>query len=203
MNVLRNNAAIQTAMHCFMDSYPLPIAVVGANRESSAAQKNTIRAAYANSFVPKEGDAHYTASGKFPGLRYPHGKVMNSYLSDSADLLWNTVFMTFDEHADIPAAGVGAVDGLVQRALIEENVDGLALSELATQACRPKTRRILSDSCTLITLVRRGRIDWLRPYAELAQDAMKISNPESAERTRTPSHFSDWKKIQISSLYSL
>ncbi|MQR02096.1 type VI lipase adapter Tla3 domain-containing protein [Glaciimonas soli] len=191
----RQEAAIQTAMQHFMDNYPLPIAVVGANRDGSASQKDKIRVVNANIFVPKENDAHYTASGEFPGLKYQRGKVMNSYLSDSADLLWNNVFMTFDEHADIPAAGVGAVDGVVQRAFGEESEDGLAFGTLAEQATRPKTPRILSDSCALVTLVRRGRIDWLRPYAELAQDAMQIHRPDNAERTRTPSEFASWKKI--------
>ncbi|MQR01652.1 type VI lipase adapter Tla3 domain-containing protein [Glaciimonas soli] len=192
----RQEAAIQTAMHHFMDSYPIPIAIVGTNwqEEDNVAVADKIRAANANCFIPKTGDEHYTVAGKFPGLNTQRGQVLTSYLNDNPDKLWNILFATFDEHADIPALGVGAVDGLVQRAFDGEHQDDLTFGTLADQACHPKTPRVLSDSCTMLAMVSRSRIDRLRQYSDLVQDAM-TSSDRSGYKTRTQSEFNGWKKV--------
>jgi hypothetical protein len=56
----------------------------------------------------------------------------------------------------------------------------------------PKHPRILSDNWTVLTMVKRGRIDWLRPYANLMLDNMSIMQyPDIA---RNYSQFAGWLK---------
>lgn len=192
----RNEDAIDIAMRDFMDRFPLPISVVGPawGRTEQAAASETSRKSNAGSFVDTKVTEPYTSRGSFPGLLTQSGQVTNSYLNDEPDLLWHTVFSTFDQYADLPAVGIASKDGAMHRALSFIRTDRPRYEKLAAeQVYRPKQPRVLSDSWTFLTLVRRGRIDWLRPYAPLVKDTMVVKN-RGGEYSRNWSEFAGWKK---------
>ena len=190
--------AVDVAMRDFMDRYPLPIAVVGPAWHGADDEKErTIqRSDNAGSFVTTMWDAPYTARGEFAGLLTQSGQVMNSYLNDEPDLLWQTIFTTFEQHGDIPAVGVAAKEGAMHRALSFIRIDTPRYEAMAKeQVYRPKQARTLSDNWTFITLVRRGRIDWLRPYAPLVEDNMVVEDFGGRDGfARNWSEFTGWKK---------
>ncbi|WUR14210.1 DUF2875 family protein [[Empedobacter] haloabium] len=191
----RNEDAIDIGMRDFMDRFPLPISVVGPSwgRTEPAARERS-RKSNASSFVATKVAEPYTARGAFPGLLTQSGQVTNSYLNDEPDLLWQTVFSTFDLHGDLPAVGVASRDGAMHRALSFIRTDRPRYEKLAAeQAFHPKQPRVLSDNYTILTLVRRGRIDWLRPYAPLVKDTMVVKN-RGGEYSRNWSEFAGWKK---------
>src|SRR5450830_599810 len=191
----RNKDMSDMAMRDFMDRYPLPIAVVSADLPTSSKQSDKeverVRRANAASFVNTGGgpESSYTVVGDFDGLLTQAGQVMNSYLNDNPDKLWNTLFTTFDEHLDIPAVGVGAADDVIYRALPYKKIDPTKFQKMAADAYRPKHARILSDSQTMIAMVRRERIDWLRPYADAVLDHMTVS---LKKQSRNWSEFAGW-----------
>lgn len=191
----RNGDMKEIAMWEFVDRYPLPIAVVSGDLPASSKQSDKeverVRRANAATFVTRKWDAHYTAAGGFPGLLTQAGQVMNSYLNDNPDKLWQVLFTTFDEHLDLPAVGIGAADDVIYRALPFEKIDPAKFAKLSGDAYRPKHARILSDSQTMLALVRRGRIDWLRPYADLVLDHMTVAHRPGGP-SRNWSEFEDW-----------
>lgn len=190
----RKQNAVEIAMRHFMDRYPLPIAVVGPGLHGPVDDNILRRETNAETFVVTEDAVPYTSRGKFSGLPHQCGQVMNSYLNDNPDQLWNTIFSTFDEYADIPAVGVAAKDGVMQRAIDFYNADHSEFYALAEQIFHPKQARILSDNWTFLTLLRHGRIDWLRPYAPLMQDTMKMENPDGEVDVRHYSEFAGWSQ---------
>ncbi|PFH07866.1 uncharacterized protein DUF2875 [Collimonas sp. PA-H2] len=196
MSAKRKEDAVDVAMRDFMDRYPLPIAVVGpawhGPDEEAAREKQ--RYANADSFVITKDDTPYTSRGEFSGLLTQSGQVMNSYLNDEPDKLWQTIFSTFDQHTDLPAVGVAAKDGVIQRAAGTYVSDRPHFNKMAEQAYRPKQARTISDSWTFLTLVRRGRIDWLRPFAPLVKDTMKVESFDGEGPARNWSEFDGWKK---------
>ncbi|CDG82916.1 hypothetical protein GJA_2282 [Janthinobacterium agaricidamnosum NBRC 102515 = DSM 9628] len=195
MSAKRKEDAVETAMRDFMDCYPLPIAIVGpalqgSNKESD---KHKVRESNADSFVVTKDSEPYTSEGEFAGLLTQSGQVMNSYLNDNPDKLWNTIFMTFDEHGDLPAVGVAAKDGAFQRTGRYYFNDRPKFNDMAELAYHPKNVRTPTDSWTFLTLIRRGRIDWLRSFAPLVEDNMTIKNwPAGPSRNR--SEFVGWNK---------
>ncbi len=198
-NAKRNDATITSAMRHFMDSYPLPMAVVGPfscipdiNTEGDAQ-----RYANACNFIKAQDPHSYSKVSTLADLPTQRGQVLNSYLNDDPDKLWNFLFTTFDEHQDLPAMGVAVNDGLIHRCKILFTQHRDLFEQQVRAVYSPRMPTGLSESSTMITLVRRGRIDWLRPYAELAQDAMQIRNPDTPQRTRTPSVFDGWKKTPV------
>ena len=191
----RNNDATEAAMREFMDRYALPIAVVGPSwgEPEQGGERTKSYASNANSFVRTKNSGHYTDRGEFTGLLTQSGQVMNAYLNDEPDLLWQTVFATFDQHADIPAMGVAVKDGAMHRALSFYTSDTPRYEKMAAeQAFRPKQPRILSESWTMLTLVQRDRVDHLRSYAPLVQDTMKVKN-FGGDPARNWSEFAGWK----------
>ncbi|MET3135491.1 hypothetical protein AAKU55_005801 [Oxalobacteraceae bacterium GrIS 1.11] len=193
----RAEDATDVAMRDFMDRYPLPIAVVaqswGAPEEGKDRERR--RESSAGWFVSKMQGDPYTARGAIAGLLTKSGQVMNSYLNDEPDMLWQTIFGTFEQNGDVPAVGVGAKDGAMFRALTFETSDKQRYEKMAAeQAYRPKQARTISDNWTFLTLVRRGRIDWLRPFAPLVTDTMKVKNFDGEGPARNWSEFAGWKK---------
>jgi hypothetical protein len=192
----RKEDAVEAAMREFMDRYPLPIAIVGPGwhgESGRAAEIEQARASNADSFVVTKNTDPYTALGEFAGLLTQSGQVMNSYLNDNPDKLWNTLFVTFDEHGDLPAVGVAAKDGVIQRAADFAKSDRAKFNAMAEQAYHPKNARMPSDSWTFLAMVRRGRIDWLRPFAPLVEDTMKLKD-HGGGPSRNRSQFAGWKK---------
>ena len=188
--------ATEAAMREFMDRYPLPVAVVGPSwgESEQGPKREQARKSNARSFVRTDSSYPYTNRGEFIGLLTQSGQVMNSYLNDEPDLLWQTVFATFDRNADIPAMGVAAKDGAMHRALSFETSDKARYEKLADeQAYRPKQAGIVSDNWAFLTLVRRGRINHLRPYAPLVRDTMKIESFGGEGPARNWSEFAGWK----------
>jgi hypothetical protein len=190
--------AVDVALRDFMDRYPLPIAVVGPawhgpDDEKARTNQRTVNA---KNFITTMWDAPYTARGEFGGLLTQSGQVMNSYLNDEPDLLWQTIFATFEQHGDIPALAVASKDGTVHGAVAHYKSNRPLFDKLmAEQAYRPKQPRTVSDSVTFITLVRRGRIDWLRPYAPLVEDNMEVKDFGGRDGfARNSSEFAGWKK---------
>ncbi|CDG86147.1 hypothetical protein GJA_5560 [Janthinobacterium agaricidamnosum NBRC 102515 = DSM 9628] len=101
--------------------------------------------------------------------------------------------MTFDEHGDLPAVGVAAKDGVLQRAAGFYQGDRPKFDKMVDLAYHPKNVRTPTDSWTFLTLIRRGRIDWLRPFAPLVEDNMTIKDwPAGPSRNR--SEFVGWNK---------
>ena len=192
----RNGDAVEAAMRDFMDCYPLPLAVIGPawHGPDEEEPRSVQRTANARSFVTTKRTDPYTAPGEFGGLLTQSGQVMNSYLNDEPDLLWQTVFATFEAHGDIPAVGVAAKDGVIQRAAGEYKRDRALFDKLAEPAYRPKQARVFSDNWTFITLVRRGRIDALRTYAPMVEDTMTVKNFGGQGPSRNRSQFAGWKK---------
>lgn len=196
MSSKRNVDAVEAGLREFMDRYPLPVAVIGPSwgEPTAGPGREESRRSNANSFVKTKSDGSYTDRGEFAGLLTQSGQVMNSYLNDEPDLLWQTIFATFDKHADIPAVGVAVKDGAMHRALSFYDTDAPRYAKLTTeQVFRPKQPRTLSDSWTFLTMVRRGRADRLRPYAPFVQDTMKIERFEDKGPTRNWSEFAGWK----------
>jgi hypothetical protein len=197
--------AVDAALRDFMDRYPLPIAVVGPawHGPDDEKERTIQRSDNAGSFITTRWDAPYTAPGEFAGLLTQSGQVMNSYLNDEPDLLWQTIFATFERHGDIPAVGLAAKDGVVHGAVAYEISNRPLFDKLmAEQAYRPKQARTVSDNWTFITLVRRGRIDWLRPYAPLVEDNMVVKDFGGRDGfARNSSEFAGWKKNRRSRLW--
>ena len=196
MSSKRNVDAVEAGLREFMDRYPLPIAVIGPSwgEPEAGPGREESRRSNANSFVKTKNAGYYTDLGEFTGLLTQSGQVINSYLNDEPDLFWQTVFATFERHSDIPAMGVAVKDGAMHRALSFFDSDAPRYEKLtAEQVFRPKQAHILSDSWTFLTLVRRGRIDRLRPYAPFVQDTMKIERFEGKGLTRNWSEFAGWK----------
>jgi hypothetical protein len=82
----------------------------------------------------------------------------------------------------------------MHRALSFEKTDRTRYEKLAAEEVyRPKRPQVLSDNWTFLTLVRRGRADWLRPFAPLVKDSMVVSNTEG-DFSRNWSEFAGWKK---------
>lgn len=193
----RCSDAIDAAMRDFMDRYPLPVAVVGPSwgEPEHGEGRELSRKSNAKTFVLTKNTAPYTSPGEFAGLLTQSGQVMDSYLNDEPDMLWQTIFATFDQHGDIPALGVAAKDGAMHRALSFYTSDTPRYEKLAAeQVFRPKQARILSDSWTFITLVRRGRIESLRPLAPLVDDTMTVEKFDGQGSARNWSEFAGWKK---------
>lgn len=194
----RKEDAVDIAMRDFMDRYPLPIAVVGPGwrgTKNSETEIEETRKSNADSFVITKHTGPYTAVGEFAGLLTQSGQVVNSFLNDNPDKLWNTLFKTFEENEDIPAVGVAAKDGVIQRAGDFYTEDHSKFEKMAQQAYEPKLPRIHSDNWTFIALARPGRIDWLRPYAPLVEDTMIVKVYRSeGDNSRNRSQFKGWKK---------
>jgi len=194
----RNGDAVDAAMRDFMDRYPLPIAVIGPAWHGPNEEKEikSQRTANAQSFITTKWTEPYTARGSFGGLLTQSGQVMNSYLNDEPDLLWQTIFATFEQHGDIPAVAVAAKDSVIHGALVHHKSNRPLFDKLmAEQAYLPKQARTLSDNWTFITLVRRERIDWLRPYAPLVEDTMVVKDFGGRDGfARNSSEFAGWKK---------
>ncbi|WP_211443280.1 type VI lipase adapter Tla3 domain-containing protein [Collimonas humicola] len=190
----RSKIVIHTALRHFMDSYPLPIAVAGPSScvEDIDTEGEAQRQANARRFVTTAAKEAHSAPGRLANLSLQRGQVLGSYLNDDSDMLWQKIFNSFNQHQDLPAMAVAVDDGVVHRsaALYEQHRD--LFEQEIRSAFAPKHARILSDSCTLIALACRGRIDWLRQYAPLVQDAMTISF-EGNDATRTQSAFARWK----------
>lgn len=191
----RKEDAVDFAMRDFMDRYPLPIAVVGPGWHGSNLEKDKeiVRESNAVSFVSTRDIDPYTAVGEFAGLLTQSGQVMNSYLNDNPDKLWNTIFETFDVHGDLPAVGVASKDGVIRRAVNFYESDRARFEKLVGASYSPKNVKIPSDSWTFLTLVRRGRIDWLRPFSPLVEDIMKVKNFGDGP-SRNRSQFSGWRR---------
>ncbi len=191
----RKEDAVDIAVRDFIDRYPLPIAVVGPawRGVNDDNERHLEREANAGSFLITKDGMPYTSRGEFAGLLTQSGQVMNSYLVDEADMLWQSVFATFGEQGDIPAIGVAAKDGVIQRAAMHEGSDNARFEKMAGLAYRPKLPKTISDNWTFLTLVRRGRIDWLRPFASFAADTMVVKN-RNENYSRNWSEFAGWKK---------
>ncbi|MES2740839.1 MAG: DUF2875 family protein [Pseudomonadota bacterium] len=194
----RLNDTVDAAMRDFMDMYPIPTAVVAPTVSAPTGQieiqmKNA-RSGNADSFVVTPSSGPYTAVGQFPGLLTQRGQVMNSYLNDNPDKLWNTVFMTFDENGDVPAVGVGAMDGVLQRAAAFSRIDRPKFDTLMEPAYHPKHPRVISENIVFLAMVKRGRIDWLRPFAPFIKDNMKVETFGDGDPSRNSSAFDGWKK---------
>ena len=191
----RKEDVVEIAMREFMDRYPLPIAVFGPSLQGPAAHdateiESTLRA-NASSFVITKSTEPYTHVGEFAGLLTQSGQVTNSYLNDNPDRFWQTLFNTFDQNPDMPAAGIAAKDGVIQRAASFYEHDREKFEKLAANAYGIKHARIPSDNWTFLTLIRRGRIDWLRPYVRFVQDNMRVKN-RGGEPSRNRSQFVGW-----------
>lgn len=192
----RAEDAVDAAMREFMDRYPLPMAVVGPSWGVSEedVEREKRRESDASWFINTMDDDPYTARGTFVGLLTQSGQIMNVYLNDEPDLLWQTIFTTFDLNGDIPAIGVAAKDGAMFRALSLKKTDMSRFEKLAAeQVYRPKQPRIVSDNWTFLTLVRRGRIERLRQYAPLVKDTMKVESFPGEGPARNWSEFAGWK----------
>ncbi|WEF31034.1 type VI lipase adapter Tla3 domain-containing protein [Pseudoduganella chitinolytica] len=188
--------ATEVAMRDFMDRYPLPVTVVGPSfgEPIDEVGRERARESNARSFVATRAPGPYKARGEFGGLLTQSAQVVNSYLNDEPDTLWQSIFATVDEHHDLPAVALAAKDGAMHRALSFKKSDRARYEKLAEdEVFRPKQARILSDSWTIITLIKRGRIDWLRPYAPLVKDTMVVKN-RGGEYSRNWSEFAGWKK---------
>ena len=197
-NAKRRDDTVDAAMRDFMDMYPLPTAVaapgVSAPPSQIEIQMKDARHGNAHSFIMAPSRGPYTAVGQFPGLLTQRGQVMNSYLNDNPDKLWNTVFMTFDENGDLPAVGVAAKDGVLQRAAAFYEIDRPKFDALMEPAYHPKNARVISESIVFLAVVKRGRIDWLRPFAPLVKDNMKVERFGGGDPSRNSSEFDGWKK---------
>ncbi len=194
----RNGDVVDAALRDFMDRYPLPLLVVGSawRGEKDGASEEMQRVSNAGSFVgTRDGESH-KAPGDFDGLLTQSGQVIDSYLNDEPDLLWQTLFATFDENGDLPAMGIAAKDTIVQRAAGDYIKNRPRFDKKMEDAYRPKHARIISDNFTVINMVRRGRIDWLRPYAPLIGDTM-IVKKRGSMYSRNWSEFSGWKKNPV------
>lgn len=194
MNAKRKEDAVDAAMRDFMDRYPLPIAVLGPawRGPDDETEREAQRISNADSFVVTKNGAPLTARGEFAGLLTQSGQVMNSYLNDEADSLWTTIFATFTQHGDLPAVGVAAKDGIIQRAGSYYKSDKPRCDKMTEESFRPKQSRTLSDNWTFIALARRGRIDWLRPFAPFVIDTMVVKN-RNGHYSRNWSEFAGWK----------
>ena len=195
LNAKRKEDAVETAMRNFMDQFPLPMAIVGPawHGPDDAPAIEVQRRSDVNSFVVTKSGGPYTAVGELAGLLTPLAQVMNSYLHDNPDLLWQTLFMTFDQHADIPAVGVAAKDGIVRQVAGIKSSNRALFDEMTAQSYRPKQARTISDNWTFLAMVRRGRIDWLRPYAPLVKDTMVVKL-RGREPARNRSRFDGWRQ---------
>ena len=194
MNAKRKEDAVDAAMRDFMDRYPLPTAVIGPawRGPDDEAARQAQRVSNAGSFVVTKDGAALTARGEFAGLLTQSGQVMNSYLNDEADAVWQTIFATFAEHGDIPAVGVAAKDGIVQRAGSYYKSDKMRFDKMVEESFRPKQSRTLSDNWTFVALARRSRIDWLRPFAPFVNDTMIVKN-RGGHFSRNWSESAGWK----------
>jgi hypothetical protein len=195
MNGKRLADATEIALRDFMDRYPLPMAVVGPAIDGpehlNATFIENARQANAYTFLDFDLQKPYTQAGTFAGLLTQAGQILNSYLNSNPDLLWQGLFQTFDEHADIPAIGVGARDNIQWHAAgYPKGSDDY--NKRAEQMFHPKNPRILSDNWTVLTMIKRGRIDWLRPYANLMLDNMSVR--KSPVVSRNYSQFAGWLK---------
>ncbi|MDY7578174.1 DUF2875 family protein [Herbaspirillum sp. RTI4] len=197
MGAKRREDTVEAAMREFMDRYPLPISVVGPwdPEAHDAKGSETVREANADSFVVTKDDAHYKERGEFAGLLFQSGQVINSYLHDNPDKLFNTVFKTFDHYGDLPAMGIASKDGMIERVAHWYYTDKPTFEKMIDPAYHPKQSRIYSDSMTFLTLVRRGRIDWLRSFAPLVKDTMVLKIFSKGDTpARNWSEFAGWKR---------
>lgn len=196
----RARHAMETCLTHFMDSYPLPLLVAGAaaNIPDSDAARQSARVALAGSFVtPPKGGA-ITSPGIFtrcPDLHFQRGQVLRTYLNNQPDLMWDILFHTLETHADAPVIGMAARDGIVARASHLIDTDRAAFDGLFKDATRPKLPGVLSDSCTLLTLVNRARVDALRPFATPGHmyDRMQTIPHQSAICRTSASCFDGWR----------
>ncbi|MDY7578011.1 DUF2875 family protein [Herbaspirillum sp. RTI4] len=196
MGSKRREDTVEAAMREFMDRYPLPISVVGATTHDANKPERieARRDSNAGSFLVTKYNESYKARGAFDGLLFQSGQVINSYLHDNPDKLFNTVFKTFDHYRDLPAMAIAAKDGVLQRAT-EFPLKTPQFEESVDVAYHPKQARIYSDSFTFLTLVRRGRIDWLRSFAPLVKDTMVVKIFSKGDTpARNWSEFAGWKR---------
>ena len=193
----RNMDTIDAAMREFMDRYPLPIAVVAPSfgEPEAGEEREARRAGNANSIViTKARGGHYTDQGSFHGLLTQSGQVVNSYLNDEPDLLWQTLFATMEQHGDMPALGVAASDSAMHRAQSFIRSDPPRYEALAAaQVYRPKQPAVVSDSYAMLVLAQRGRGERLRPFAPFVADTMEVKN-RGGEYSRNWSEFAGWKR---------
>lgn len=199
-SVQRTSHALESALMHFMDSYPLPLLAVGAaaNIPDNDASRQAARAALAGSFVtPAEGCA-MTAPGVFtqcPDLRFQRGQLLQTYLNNRPDLMWDILFHTLETHTDAPLIGLAAHDGIVARAGHLFEPDRAAFDALFASAVRPKFSRVLSDSCTVLTLAHRARTDALRPFATSGHmyDGMQTVTRQQRPWRTSASCFDGWR----------
>jgi hypothetical protein len=196
MAAKRNSDTIEAAVWEFMDRYPLPVSVVAPSfGEPEAGEARELsRKSNAVSIVATKVTGKYTEPGSFRGLLTQSGQVVNSYLNDEPDALWQTLFSTFERNADVPAIGVAAKDSAMHRALSFIRSDPPRYEKLAAeQAYRPKQARVISDSFAMLVLAQRSRVERLRPFAPFVSDTMVVKN-RSGRFSRNWSEFAGWKQ---------
>ncbi|NHZ34546.1 type VI lipase adapter Tla3 domain-containing protein [Massilia rubra] len=192
----RNLDTIDAAVREFMDRYPLPISVVAPSfgEPDEGPARELSRKSNAHSVVVTTVGGPYTAPGSFRELLTQSGQVLNSYLNDEPDALWQTLFATFEQNADVPAIGVAAKDSAMHRALSFKRSDPPRYEKLAAeQVYRPKQARVVSDSFAMLVLAQRARVERLRPFAPFVTDTMVVKN-RGGRFSRNWSEFAGWKK---------
>lgn len=196
MAAKRNQDTIDAAVREFMDRYPLPISVVAPSfgEPADGPARELRHKTNAGSVVVTKVSGHYTDQGSFRELLTQSGQVVKSYLNDEPDPLWQTLFATFEQNADVPAIGVHAKDSAMHRALSFIRSDPPRYEKLAAeQVYRPKQARTISDSFAMLVLARRARVERLRPFAPFATDTMVVKN-RGGQFSRNWSEFAGWKK---------
>ncbi|NHZ61264.1 type VI lipase adapter Tla3 domain-containing protein [Massilia genomosp. 1] len=192
----RNLDTIDAAVREFMDRYRLPISVVAPSfgEPDEGPARELSRKSNAHSVVVTTVGGPYTAPGSFRELLTQSGQVLNSYLNDEPDALWQTLFATFEQNADVPAIGVAAKDSAMHRALSFKRSDPPRYEKLAAeQVYRPKQARVVSDSFAMLVLAQRSRVERLRPFAPFVSDTMVVKN-RGGRFSRNWSEFAGWKK---------
>lgn len=200
VNTRRTRHALESALLHFMDSYPLPLLAVGAaaNIPDSDVARQAARAMLAGSFVtPADGGA-ITGAGVFTqcaDLHFQRGQVLQTYLNNRPDLMWDILFHTLETHTDAPVIGMAAHDGIVARARHVIDSDRAAFDALFVDATRPKLPRVLSDSSTVLILAHRGRADALRPFATGSHmyDRMQTVTHQGRPWRTAASGFDGWR----------
>ncbi|MET1079779.1 MAG: DUF2875 family protein [Pseudomonas sp.] len=196
MAAKRNLDAIDAAVREFMDRYPLPISVVAPSfGEAEVGEAREFRRkANAGGVVVTKVSGKYTDTGSFRELLTQSGRVVDSYLHDEPDLLWQRLFATVEQQTDLPALAVHAKDSAMHRALSFIRSDPPRYEKLAAeQVYRPKQADVISDSYAMLVLAQRARVERLRPFAPFVKDTMVVKN-RGGRFSRNWSEFAGWKK---------
>jgi len=183
----RTSHVLEAALEHFMDSYPLPIMIAGPAAPAGALA-DTMQAANGRRIVGLDG--RYTGT---PVLHCQRGQVLQSYLNDTPDSLWDILFHTFYTYPDAPVISIAARDGLFVRASQLLSVDRSGYETLLASSQPPKIAADLSENCSMLTLACRGRIDALRATAHKVYDRMHITWNNGRQVMRTASCFDGWK----------